>query len=204
MKTVIVLVTKSRLQLLRRTLDSLRECDLTDTALYVVDNGSDDGTVKYLHDTDLQFAPFHRLLLNGAEVPQWQKSFAIRQVLRDFVPRDHPEWQYFGWLDDDMVMQPDWLTCARRVLDMLPDVAVASMHQDDHQEQRHPTVRIQPLGDLKVRYKRSANGACWLVRRGFFNKFGPPKVDGWSVANSAKDDDTYNNRIKGKAWCREG
>lgn len=203
MRTVITLVTKGRLNLLMLTIDALHESDLTDTALYVVDNGSNDGTIDFLKRERERWIGWGKepftIILNDSRVPQWQKSYAIRQVLRR-LPQDHPNWKHFGWLDDDVVLKPKWLLHARTVLARLPEVAVVSMHQDKHQEKRHKTVRTKELGDLEVRLKRTANGACWLMRRGFFNTYGLPPVDGRSVANCSKDDDTYNRRLRGKAW----
>lgn len=192
--TVIVLISKNRAKLLSRTLDALTKSRLDNTKLIAVDNGSTDGSVKLLRDSGL----FNVIFENPPDTPQWQKSFAIRQA-QAHATSTWGKFNYFGWIDDDMVVEPDWLCAGRAILSGIKDVAVASMHQDEKQERRHKTVRTMTVNGMTVRIKRSANGAIWLVRRGFFSSYGLPPVDGRSVMSCKKDDDTYNRRIRGKA-----
>jgi len=192
-KTVIVLTSKNRLPFLRHTVEALLASERDDAIFVAVDNGSTDGSLDYLRNSKL----FEKVFENSANVPHWQKSFAICQGHR-FARAEHVDFCYFGWIDDDIVVKPAWLITAHKVLRGLPKIAVASMHNDSLQEIKHKTVRVEPVGNVKVRIKNTANGALWVVRRGFFNTYGLPPVDHRSVSRCSKDDDTYNQRFKGK------
>jgi GT2 family glycosyltransferase len=190
---VLVLITKNRLDFLKRTVDALSTSELADTVVLAVDNGSTDGSREYVSKHPL----FTYVFKNDDGAPQWQKSYGICQAQK-YALKHHSKFTHFGWIDDDIVVEPDWLQAGKRILAEIPKVTVASMHNDERQEKRHKTIRMQHLGNLAVHIKQSANGAVWLVRRGFFNKFGLPPVDGRSVMQCLKDDDTYNKRLKGK------
>lgn len=175
--TLVLLITKNRLDLTKKCLSALLTSQLGSAAVIAIDNGSTDGTITYLE----KFCPgtIHHLIENAGSIPQWQKSYAICQAA-DFLNR-YPSARYFAWIDNDMVVAQDWLVTGKAILEQVPGVVVASLHTDELQEKKHKcekVVHLQNQEKTEVRLKHSANGAIWVVRRTFFGEFGPPPVKG--------------------------
>jgi glycosyltransferase involved in cell wall biosynthesis len=178
--TFIVVITKNRRELLKQCISSLIKSYIGDAHLTVVDNGSSDGTVNYLRSVKR----VDRVIANPANVPQWQKSYAIRQAHKLFMDT---EMSYFSWVDDDMVLKPDWLKAGKRILAECPNAVAAALHTDKLQERKHPTISTLDVGPYKVRLKRTSNGPCWVVRRDFASLYGLPPVTGRVDHNSMSD-----------------
>jgi len=192
-RIVITLISRDRVGFLQQTVEALKASDLTDAVMVAVDNGSTDGSAEYLHECGL----FEHIYENPADTPQWQKNYAIIQGFK-YAEEHHPDFEYFGWIDDDIVVQPSWLRAGITILKKFPTVAVASLHNDGMQERAHPTSKIVKVDDFEVRLKHSANGAVWVFRRDFFDKWGYPPVDGKPVTKCEKDDRVYIRRLRGK------
>lgn len=185
--TQVVVITRNRLELLKQCMKSVLNSKLDDAFLLVIDNGSSDGTIKYLE----KITRINRLIKNPVNTPQWQKAYALRQAHAVFKPTSMT---YFAWIDDDMVLQPDWLLKGKQVLDLRADVVAASMHNDKRQEQKHPTKAVVTVGANTVRLKRHANGPVWVVRRSFFETYGLPPVTG-RVDRESMSDRYYDKKL---------
>lgn len=199
------MVVKERPDLTAITLQTFNETvDREETGLIVVDCGSDPATVALLRAA-FAAGEIDRLVLNKpGTVPQWQKCYAIRQAL---AMLEMEEFQFFGFLDNDLRFHPYWLRQAQVALGtLLIDserfaYEVIACHQDGHQEKRHKTVSSDVFTDhsmpaFAVRRKATANGPCWVMRRSFFQKWGLPPV-GLGKCDAGVED-WYYSRIMQK------
>lgn len=178
--TLIVVITKNRIDMLKQCIDSLVASELDDAYLLAIDNGSTDGTYRYLQTVKR----LNQCIQNPKNTPQWQKAYAIRQAYNIFKKIKGME--YFGWIDDDMVLQPDWLKAGRRILEQ-PNIHVAAMHNDERQQKKHRTSSKIMLGPYEVHLKHTSNGPVWLVHRSFVKTYGLPPVTGRTDGASMSD-----------------
>lgn len=190
--TWILVTVKGRPELTERCLHALLAHTSGERKIIVVDNGSRDATLDYLYRQFRQ-GEIHRLICNKVDtVSQWEKSYAICQAAHALRMEHH---EYFAWIDNDIVVKNGWLTVAQRVLDELPQVAVASMHNDKYQEGRHETVDRLMVGDVPVRLKNTANGALWVMRREFFDFYGLPPT-GLGITKRGTEDWHYCEEMR--------
>ena len=170
----LILTVRDRLDFTEKTLDSLRPTLSDKVTIWCIDNGSHSNTKAYLR-LQKNNGTLHSIVFNGnGRVPQWEKCYSIVQawegIKKVITPAD-----YVGWIDNDMVVKPHWVDIPDKVLAM-PEVDVCSLHNDQFQETKHPTARVDKLGDLVVRLKPTANGAFWVMRPDFFSVYGFPPV----------------------------
>ncbi len=187
--TLVLLITKNRLKLTEQCTRSLLASDLDGAYWLAIDNGSTDGTIEHLKS----LPRINQLICNPVDTPQWQKSFAINQAVAIF--RAMPGAEFLSWVDDDMVLKPDWLVVGKQVLREVHNLAACSLHNDELQEKKHQTVGWADLANgRRVRLKKDANGAVWVVRKSFFDEFGLPPVKG--VGTQGMSDWHYCSKIK--------
>lgn len=173
MTTWLLVTVRGRLDLTKSTVQHLLHKQPEELKIIVVDNGSRDEALDWLYRV-FRSGRIHRLVCNKVgTIPQWEKSYAIRQA--HYLLRDE-EYDRFGWVDNDIDVQVGWLAAAKAVLGACPDVDVVSMHNDGHQEKHHNTVAERKIGKVNVRFKETANGAFWIMRRNFFDKHGLPPI----------------------------
>lgn len=183
--TLILMVTRGRLHLLRISLEALCKQTPDCRSIMVVDNGSGQETLGYL-EQKLKHQWIDRLVCNPASTPQWQKSYAIAQVAQAL--EQSPRFTHFAWIDSDVeVARNDWLKTAKIVLSEHPRVDICSLHNDDLQEKKHPTVSDAMSGGHYVRLKHSANGAAWVMRCDFFKQYGLPPIGAGCGPNGVED-----------------
>lgn len=202
--TWLCVTTKERPELTKRTLSSIRDTvNRDECGIIVVDCGSEAPTRELLQE-ELKLGLIDRLILNRERtVPQWQKCYAIRQALGmlEMEPFD-----YFGWIDNDLEFRTGWIDAARHTLQIrIIDsehyaFEVAACHQDERHEKSHPTVERFDimLSDRRVfclRSKQTANGACWIVRRAFFDRWGLPPV-GLGKCELGVEDWFYSRKLQ--------
>ncbi|KKM89240.1 hypothetical protein LCGC14_1250660 [marine sediment metagenome] len=192
MTTWVIMTVREREALTRRSLDALMERTPADVGFMVVDCGSLGSAPDYPYAM-LRHGRIHKLICNAADtVPQWQKSYAIRQAV-DVLSSE--SYQYFAWVDNDVQVMTGWLQAAKKVLTEMPEVDVCSVHNDVLQEKLHPTVETRNLGSLSVRLKKTANGALWVVRGVFFKKWGLPPV-GKGITQDGTEDWHYSGVMR--------
>ncbi|KKL74809.1 hypothetical protein LCGC14_2061170 [marine sediment metagenome] len=185
--TWILVTVKGRPQMTERCVAALLDRTPGERRLFVVDNGSRDATLDYLY-RKFRNGDVHRLLCNKVDtLPQWEKSYAICQAVHALRMETY---DYFAWVDNDVEVKNGWLKVAHLVLCGLPQVAVASMHNDKYQEGRHETASTIEVGGVPVRLKETANGALWVVRREFFDFYGLPPT-GLGITSDGTEDWYY-------------
>ena len=188
----ILMTIRERSELTRRSLDALIERTPQGVGIMVVDCGSKGSAPDYPYAL-LRHMRIHKLICNAVgTIPQWQKSYAIRQAV-DALGSE--EYQYFAWIDNDVQVMTGWLAAAQKVLVEMPEVDICSVHNDKQQEKLHPTVEVRRLGRITVRLKRSANGAVWVVRRNFFEKWGLPPI-GKGITKEGTEDWHYSGMMR--------
>lgn len=179
--TFIVVITRDRVGLLRRCIASLLKSDIGDAHLLVIDNGSVDGTQKWLKTVDR----IDQVITNPRDTPQWQKAYALRQAYKIFDKMKGKH--YFCWIDDDMTLKPKWLKAGRMILDERKDVHVAAMHNDALQRSKHKASVTTIVGPYEVDLKHTSNGPVWLVHKSFIRKYGLPPVTGKTDGGGMSD-----------------
>ncbi len=192
MTTWILITVRGRPELTGKCIASVLSHTPGDRKLIVVDNGSRDKTLDELYQL-FRDGKIHRLICNKVDtVPQWEKSYAIAQAVSSIQMEEH---DYFAWIDNDVVVKGEWLAAAQLILEQLPEVEICSLHNDRIQEARHKTVRVKKVGPYAARLKLTANGACWVMRKGFFEKRGLPPI-GLGINREGTEDWFYSDQLQ--------
>ncbi len=192
MTTWILVTVRGRPELTGKCIDALLQNTPGDWKIIIVDNGSRDETLDELYRL-FRDGKIERLVCNKVgTVPQWEKGYAIRQAVR--LVEDEPH-DLFAWVDNDVVVNPGWLAAAQLVLVTLADIEVCSLHNDNIQEKRHKTIRTERVGPYTVRRKLTANGAAWVMRSGFFAKYGLPPI-GMGINREGTEDWFYSDKLQ--------
>jgi len=114
MHLTVAICTRNRCVALGRALESITRVAVPDGVsweLVVADNGSDDGTASTLE----RFASL--LPLRPIVVPTVGKSHALNAVI------DAARGEYVLWIDDDVLVHPDWMRAYRDAFLRWPGVA---------------------------------------------------------------------------------
>jgi GT2 family glycosyltransferase len=114
----IVIGTCNRLPLLRKSLDSLVGKVKAEHEIIVVDAGSTDGSVQYLHGLEGRI----QLVCDGKTVGQ------AKSLNRVFKTRKS---EYFCWLSDDNVLVPGMIDQAVSIMSENPDIGMLSLKVKD-------------------------------------------------------------------------
>jgi len=192
MTSWVLMTVRERSELTRRSLDALLERTSQNVGFIVIDCGSKGSAPDYPYAL-LRHGRIQKLICNATDtIPQWQKSYAIRQAVDALRAEDY---QYFAWIDNDVQVMTGWLQAALKVLTEIPEVDICSVHNDKIQEKLHPTVETRRLGRITVRLKRSANGAVWVVRKDFFKKWALPPI-GEGITQKGTEDWHYSNMMR--------
>ena len=190
--TWILVTVKGRPDLTERCVASVLDLTSGERRVIAVDNGSRDSALDWLYER-FRRGDIHRLICNKVDtLPQWEKSYAIHQAVHALRPE---RYDYLAWIDNDMEVRAGWLDAAQRVLVARPDLQVCSVHNDDHQEKRHPTMARVEIAGVPVLLKETANGALWVVRRDFFDLHGLPPV-GQGIRGTAAEDWHYSHYFR--------
>ncbi len=196
-----VMFTRDRLPLAMRTLQTLREHE-PELPVLVIDNGSSDGTAEALaalHTT----GRIQKLLLNNhADVPQWQKSFAVAQSLK-LLALQRPKW--IVWLDDDLEITRPFLKNGITLLERLEvgHIKVVTLMDDEDQTRNHPALRYEPVeltsGAETIKIRTSFNGAFNLFPASFFQELGyPPIAEG--IDELGSEDWFYSRQMQSRGY----
>lgn len=189
----LILTVRDRLDFTKKTVDSLRPALPASLRLWCVDNGSGPDTITYLRQLRKDNV-IHWLATNAAgTVPQWEKCYAISQAwaaMKGTIAAT----DYIGWIDNDIVVRSSWTSIPSSVLS-LATVDVCSLHNDPFQEGKHKTRKVVPIDNLRVRIKETANGAFWVMRHDFFQRYGLPPV-GKGVGMGGVEDWFYSNLLR--------
>jgi len=117
MKLSVLIGTYNRLDLLRSCLASLIGKIKTEHEIYVIDAGSDDGTLEFLESSQDIILVRQRELLGQAK--------SLNQVIYSL------DSDYVCWLSDDNVLQPRMLDVAVKILNRDDDIGLVSLKVKD-------------------------------------------------------------------------
>jgi len=164
----ICMIVKNRLEFTVKSLEALIAAQ-GHYKIMVIDNGSDEKTLRYLYHK-FEKGNIDRLLFNK-DVPQWQKSYAITQAVKML---EMEEYEYFAWIDNDVVVEPHWDEVAVELLKV--GYQVSSFCCDNTQKRFHGDGIEKEHNKIKFNERDTANGALWLVRKNFFSIYGTPPI----------------------------
>lgn len=126
----VLLYTWNKCQDMDDTLTALSRTELqgndAPVCLYVLDNGSTDGTAHMLRSWQERFAQEHGLTMEILTMPINMGAPAARNYLLSLPSVRHMDWVAF--LDDDVVMPPHWLRQLWAGTQAYPDSGVAAGH----------------------------------------------------------------------------
>lgn len=114
---VILVGTYNRLELLKRVIDSIHAQTRCDHEIVVIDGGSTDGTIEYLHTRD-DVTPVFQGKLLGA-------SRAYNEVWRQL------DCKYTCWLSDDTEVTNHSLDLAVSILENTPEIGMVGLKTRD-------------------------------------------------------------------------
>jgi hypothetical protein len=190
----LLMTVRDRADLTAGSIDLIRKTAGDDLGLIVVDNGSEQTTRDMLL-SEFATGRIQRLLFNPPYIPQWQKCYAIRQALGLLKETGEPV-EYFGWIDNDLHLNHGWLQLSLKILATRPGIEVVSLCScDPTQEKHHPTVTTEIIDGAEVHLKRTANGAFWIMRWSFFERYGLPPI-GLGITDEGTEDWYYLNILK--------
>ncbi|HET6402067.1 MAG TPA: glycosyltransferase [Candidatus Kapabacteria bacterium] len=191
-----VMFTYDRKEMAAHTLKTLRKYE-PGLPILVIDNGSKDGTPEMLTQM-LREGTIQKALFNTHEdVPQWQKSFALKQALK-LLAMEYPS--YLVWLDDDLEITRPFLAEGIALLDTLRDerVKVINMTDSEVEERNHPTIKRVPIMvsgvSEEIKLRPTFNGQFDLFSTEFFREAGyPPIAEG--ITDWGVEDWFYSRRL---------
>jgi|GEM_PF-536456 GT2 family glycosyltransferase len=191
-----VMFTYDRKGMAIRAIETLRQFEPA-LPLLVIDNGSKDGTPEMLTQM-LRQGTIQKVLFNTHEdVPQWQKSFALKQALK-LLAMENP--LYLVWLDDDLEITRPFVKEGIALLDTLREerVKVINMTDSEVEERNHPTikrVRVERFGiSEEIKIRPTFNGQINLFSTEFFREAGyPPIAEG--ITDWGLEDWFYSRRL---------
>ncbi len=196
----LLMTVRDRLGLTEGTIDSLRKTAEPGFHLIVVDNGSDKETRNMLVE-EFRQGRIDRLILNPANIPQWQKSYAIRQAIGLLALADETV-HFFGWIDNDVEAKTSWMGLSVGLLNHCQDIEVVSLCScDPEQTKRHPVARVEHADGHEIHRKYTANGAFWIMRKAFFDRYGLPPI-GRGITREGTEDWHYLDILKNSGGPR--
>jgi GT2 family glycosyltransferase len=201
-KLSIIIPTRNRARIVHNLLDSIRELEglgQSQPQIIIADNNSQDETWKLLHSTANGFP----LPLTLLKVQRPGKSAAMNEASRA------AQGDLLAFLDDDVVVQPDWLG------------AVKQFFQEKDYQAAQGVIRIRPPGaenseihKLINRYRtipnidfgpqienfHSLNGANFAVSRRALDAVGPFDERLGPGASGTSEDVEFARRLRRKGF----
>lgn len=117
-KLAIILGTYNRLPMLKKCLNSFLGKIKTDYTVTVIDAGSTDGTLEYLH----RFKKKIYIVMDGEKIGQTKSLNKVLALMKS---------KYFCWISDDNVLQPEIFDKAVRILDTHDDIGMVGLKVKD-------------------------------------------------------------------------
>lgn len=119
-KVNILFYTFNKLPLFKRTLDSLRETDIDGAGILILDNHCTDGTDKYLKTVKKMF-PGNKVKV--ITLPTNIGAPGARNWL--MAQPENEDADFVAYLDDDVILQKDWLRRLLASMSVYPRAAIA-------------------------------------------------------------------------------
>lgn len=125
-KLAILLYSYNKAEELDATLRSLHESDLGDSRIFMLDNGSDDGAAEVIDKWESIFG----VQMERVDLPVNVGAAAARNWLMN-IPQVR-ECDFALYLDDDVEVEPDWLSRLGAAVREYPDAGVWGCRVVDH------------------------------------------------------------------------
>lgn len=137
MKLLIVVVTYNRLEYTKRTLKYLKDTLTMPSYIVISDNGSTDGTYKYLKSLESGYF-IDRVIFNGENLyPGKATNIGWHEGLKEY-----PEATHLMRLDNDMHLELGWDTLAEEYFNRIPELGQLGL---DHEAIEHPKAILREL-----------------------------------------------------------
>ena len=162
MKLSIITLTYNKLDYTKKYIESLYKYT-QDFELIIVDNGSTDGTVEYLKSL-----PDIKLILN-----EENKGFSAGNNQGIKIA----EGEYIGFLNNDILLYPDWFEACKKVFDNENAGFVSPRHINPHYDNTNPNKYIKYFQSLSFNcaYEKSFDEcvfSCVITKREVLDKIG--------------------------------
>lgn len=158
--TSIMMVTYNRLDLTKKMLESLF-ATTEGFRLFIVDNGSSDGTVDYLREMQRQRPEIHEIMYNREN-----RGIAVGRNQGLLMADKHND-PYLSTVDNDVVFYKGWLKDCIRFLEVNQNYAVGLNFEGTE----YP---VKTINGESLQYKREGNlgTACTVFPRMLHEKIG--------------------------------
>ena len=164
MKIAIVYITKDRLFYVDRSLPAMLKNTGFDFDLYIIDNGSHDGTLEYV--SGYKDKRIKRLIRNSINLGQ---RIPINWFWKN-CPAD-----LLGKFDDDMIPPEGWLEKMASIFisksNGIGVVGGCAFHPDDINSVNYEH-NIIKIGDNQMLRQYHVGGYCYLIPKSVVDKFG--------------------------------
>ncbi len=154
-KKDVMMVTHNRLALTQRTVTAL-ELETQDYRLIISDNGSTDGTIKWIRQ---RAWPRPTVFIRHAE--NVGKAAAMNDAL------SLSDAEYLAFIDNDVILPPEWLVEAKKILDGLPEIGVVSVAF----RPGHPIQHVNSI-QFRTREYGYISGAAMVFHRALHDRLG--------------------------------
>jgi len=165
--TYMTMVTYNRLEFTRRTLNRLKLNTERPLKLVVVDNGSSDGTVRWLEENQGNYPFIERIM-------PMSDNLGIGRALNNGLRYSLSRSRRVGRIDNDILVPPFWLRDLLHVLESPLNPWIVSGFVTDDRNVR-ALVRDTPkllIDDLKVYLVEAIGGGCNLYAPDIFARIG--------------------------------
>jgi cellulose synthase/poly-beta-1,6-N-acetylglucosamine synthase-like glycosyltransferase len=165
----VLFVTYNRLEYTKESLGALFNCK--NKKIFIVDNGSTDGTVEWLKSQNWKIA--WDITLNAINI-------GIAGAMNQFLEKTR-HFTYVGKVDNDTIVPPDWIDR------MLPHMALADVVQS-----KHPLIKASGVGTFDewvshmpangpLRFNHFVGGSGIIFRRSIVDRVPVTewKLGGW-------------------------
>lgn len=164
-------VTYERIEMTRACLQSFFETAEPDlVSIFIVDNGSTDGTVEWLHSLT------HPMI---EDISYQSENLGTARALNIPWKIAHDRGQHVGKLDNDVVFyDEDWSQRMYYIVETAENVGLVGLKRRDLEEKPNhnekffrTTLHTLPNG-IVIEESKHVMGTCWLVSNQLLNKIG--------------------------------
>jgi GT2 family glycosyltransferase len=158
-KTIsISLVTRNRLKALKQMLEHFFKNTTVSYELFIIDNGSTDGTVDFLKK-EVEGMPNVTIIYN-------EKNYGIAYAVNQGWYRAMRK-EYLVKVDDNVILPPNWAEEMIKICDRIPEVGCVGINFEDIS---YPEIEVNRC--LVQKKETPIEDKCLMVARRAFDKVG--------------------------------
>lgn len=171
MKIALVMSVFNRLSSTISTLNYLYQTAAGKYHLYIIDDGSTDGTEEWLKNN---FYLYYKYI----KAPEWTDTMGKHALNLGLSAALEGNYEIFGNIDNDVILQPGWLEDCLETLDKTGGHIATALGATviDHKRDLYKTVEIE--NEKYAAYARIANTQHIFTREILENLPGGPTIDG--------------------------